>query len=190
MIFRILILLVFFLSFGFYGQSQVITHDTLIENTTNIAIKPIKHSPTKALLYSAVLPGLGQVYNKQAWKIPIIYVAGGAVTYLAVTNYQGAQKFKKEYQLRINETQQGRNPEYSNFPDESIYNLYYAYQKNFELSIIGGIVVYALNIVDAFVYGHLFTYDISPNLSMQLTPYCIPSYNSSLLGVSMKFNLK
>ena len=55
-----------------------------------------QHSPTKAMWMSAVLPGLGQVYNKQAWKIPIIYAGAAGVTYFAITNYQGREKFKNE----------------------------------------------------------------------------------------------
>lgn len=153
-------------------------------------ISKTKHSPTKATLYS-LLPGLGQIYNKQAWKVPIIYGAEGVVMYFAVTNYKGAQKFKKEYKLRANGIEEGRNPDYANYPDQSIYNLYYAYQKNFELSIMGGALVYIFNIVDAMVYGHLFDYDISPNLSLNLTPYCLPSiYSTPTFGLSMRFNIK
>lgn len=148
------------------------------------------HSPTKATLYS-LLPGLGQIYNKQVWKVPIIYAAEGAVMYFAITNYKGAQKFKTEYKLRANGIEEGRNPDYANYPDQSIYNLYYAYQKNFELSIMGGALVYIFNIVDAMVYGHLFDYDISPNLSLNLTPYCLPSiYSTPTFGLSMRFKLK
>ena len=55
------------------------------------------HSAKKASTLSAILPGAGQVYNKQAWKIPIIYAGAGAVTYFAVTNYKNAIKFKNEY---------------------------------------------------------------------------------------------
>lgn len=158
------------------------------DDTTTISKK--HHSPTKATLYS-IVPGLGQIYNKQAWKVPVIYVAEGAVMYFAVTNYKGAQKFKKEYSLRANGIEDGRNPNYVNFPDQSIYNLYYAYQKNFELSIMAGVLVYVFNIVDAMVYGHLFDYDISPNLSLNLTPYCLPSITSNpTFGLSMKFNVK
>lgn len=161
-----------------------------IQKTNTKTNTKLSHSPTKATLYS-LLPGLGQVYNKQAWKVPIIYAAEGAVLYFAITNYKGAQKFKKEYTLRANGIEEGKNPDYVNYPDQSIYNLYYAYQKNFELSIMGGALVYIFNIVDAMVYGHLFDYDISPNLSLNLSPYCLPSiYSSPTFGLSMRFNIK
>ncbi|HIW88235.1 MAG TPA: hypothetical protein IAC47_08225, partial [Candidatus Onthomorpha intestinigallinarum] len=60
------------------------------------------HSPKKATILSAVLPGAGQVYNKQAWKVPVIYAIGAGVTYFAVTNYNNSVKFKNEYYNRIN----------------------------------------------------------------------------------------
>jgi hypothetical protein len=63
--------------------------------------KPKAHSAKKASYLSAFLPGAGQVYNKQAWKIPIIYAGAGAVTYFAITNYQNSIKFKTEYYNRI-----------------------------------------------------------------------------------------
>lgn len=178
-------------SLGQTIDNKQIKQDTTTSITKEIISKTKTHSPAKATLYSTFLPGLGQVYNKQAWKVPIIYAGAGTATYFAIYNYKGAQKFKKEYNLRANGIEKGRNPDYTNFPDQSIYNLYYAYEKNFELSIMAGSLVYILNIVDAMVYGHLFDYDISPNLSLNLTPYCLPSITSKpSFGLSMRFNLK
>jgi len=174
-------------------NAKLSASSTIVSDTTKEKTPIIKkaHSPAKATLLSTFIPGLGQIYNKQAWKVPVIYAAGGTAAYFAIYNNKGAQKFKKEYTLRANGITEGRNPEYTNFPDQSIYNLYYAYEKNFELSIFAGAAVYLLNIVDAMVYGHLFDYDISPNLSLNLTPYCLPSYNTSpSFGLSMRFNLK
>lgn len=129
-----------------------------------------EHSPSKALWMSAVLPGLGQGYNKQYWKIPIIYALGGTTTYFAITNYREAQKFKDEYKRRDSKDSANFDPSYINYPNESIYNLYNAYNKNFQLMIVLTSVVYVLNLVDAYVFAHLFTFDISDEISMQITP--------------------
>ncbi len=192
MVFLRAVLFVLFVIISSCSQGQV--SDTITTKDKELPQTVLSHSPLKATLYSTFLPGLGQIYNRQVWKVPIIYVAEGALIYLAITNYQGAQRFKDEYILRSNGIEAGRNPQYVNFPDQSIYNLYYAYQKNFELTIVAGTLVYILNIVDAMVYAHLFEFDISPNLSMNITPYCIPSVISSTptpnFGVSMKFNFK
>lgn len=149
------------------------------------------HSPKKATILSSVLPGAGQVYNKQTWKLPIIYAGIDTATGLAINNYKGAQRFKKEYILRANGETEGRNPQYENYPDQSIYNLYYAYQKNMELSIFVGIGVYLLNIVDAMVYGHLFDFDISPDLSLNISPIYQPTHSFGQgcygLGLTLSF---
>ncbi|MDD2530020.1 MAG: DUF5683 domain-containing protein [Bacteroidales bacterium] len=178
-------------------NAKLSTPSTIIQDNTktnNSISQKQTHSPLKASLYSTFVPGLGQIYNRQVWKVPIIYAAEGALLYLAITNYRGAQRFKDEYLLRSNNIVEGRNPEYVNFPDQSIYNLYYAYQKNFELTIVAGAIIYILNIVDAMVYAHLFDFDISPNLSMNLTPYYLPtSFSpnySPTFGLSMRFNLR
>ncbi len=129
------------------------------------------HTGGKALWRSAVLPGWGQIYNKQAWKLSIIYGGAGVVTYFAINNYQNAQRFKNEYINRAQGNTSALLPEYVNYPDQNIYNLYQAYEKNFQLSIILGCALYALNLIDAYVYGHLFYFEINNDLSLLITPH-------------------
>lgn len=129
----------------------------------------LHHSPTKATLLSTFIPGTGQIYNRQWWKTPIVYAGLGAVTYFAIRNYNGLTKFKQEYYDRVN----GPGPQlsdYISYSDASIYNLYNAYKSNFQLSIIVGCAFYALQIVDAYVYGHLFSFDMSDDLSFNWVP--------------------
>lgn len=133
-----------------------------------ITTKP--HSPNTALWKSAIIPGWGQVYNRQAWKIGIIYGGAAVITYIGVDNYHNAQKFKTEYLNRNNGNTADLLPEYANYPDQNIYNLYQAYEKNFQLSIIAGVALYALNLIDAYCYGHLFDFQINDDLSLQISP--------------------
>lgn len=133
-----------------------------------VATKP--HSPNTALWKSAIIPGWGQVYNRQAWKIGIIYGGAAVITYIGVDNYHNAQKFKTEYLNRNNGNTADLLPEYANYPDQNIYNLYQAYEKNFQLSIIAGVALYALNLIDAYCYGHLFDFQINDDLSLQISP--------------------
>lgn len=146
---------------------KVSSTDTLVADSLSAVSK---HSPTKALWMSAALPGLGQVYNKQAWKIPIIYVGAGVVTYFAITNYQGREKFKNELINRQNGNTDELLERYANYPDANIYSLYQSYNRNFQLSLIVGGVFYALNILDAYVYGHLFDFEITDDISLHLRP--------------------
>ncbi len=150
------------------------------------------HSAKKASTLSAILPGAGQVYNHQAWKIPIIYAGAGAVTYFAVTNYKNAIKFKTEYYNRIENNDADLLADYTKYSDESILSLYDAYNKNFQLSIVIGAAVYLLNIVDAMVYGHLYEFDIDDNLSAKISPFYLPptSFNTHQIGLSLSIKLK
>lgn len=160
-----------------------------VDDTTTVAATP-EHSPTKALWMSAVLPGLGQVYNRQAWKIPIIYAGAAAVTYFAVTNYQGRERFKKEYINRQNGNTDDLLERYQNYPDANIYSLYQSYNRNFQLSLIIGGVVYALNIIDAYVYAHLFDFEITDDVSMSIRPnveyFSMPGFSTPATGLTLQ----
>lgn len=148
------------------------------------------HSPSAALWKSAIIPGWGQVYNRQAWKVGIIYGGAAVATYIGIDNYRNAQKFKTEYINRNEGNTAELLPEYLNYPDQNIYNLYQAYEKNFQLSIIAGVAIYALNLIDAYCYGHLFDFQINDDLSLRLTP-TIESYNVGMgftSGMKLQLN--
>ncbi|MEE1226865.1 MAG: DUF5683 domain-containing protein [Bacteroidales bacterium] len=154
--------------------------------------KPKAHSAKKASYLSAFLPGAGQVYNKQAWKIPIIYAGAGAVTYFAITNYQNSIKFKTEYYNRIEGNTADLLTDYTKYSDESILSLYDAYNKNFQLSLVIGAAVYLLNIIDAMVYGHLYEFNIDDNLSARITPFYLPATNFTThnFGINLSIQIK
>lgn len=168
--------------------------DTLNNNlTTNISFVDMKrvHSANKAACMSAVLPGLGQIYNHQWWKVPIIYAAGVCVTYFAISNNNNKNKFKDEYYNRKNGNTQSLLPDYVSYTDAGIYNLYNAYKSNFQLSLIVGGVLYLANILDAYVYGHLFSFEIDDKLTMNIQPYTNhflqSNFNSCGLALSLRF---
>ena len=161
-------LFIFILSFSpkMYAQYE----DSIFVETAPMVVNVVEykdHSPGKATLYSLVLPGLGQAYNKQYWKIPVIYTGAGFITYLAIDNRKNARKYKEEYIRRDNG---GEPTMLENYPVESILNLYNSRQKNFELSLIVGGIVYLVNILDAYVFAHLFSFTINDDLSMQISP--------------------
>lgn len=151
-----------------------------------------QHSAKKASTLSAILPGAGQVYNKQAWKIPIIYVGAGAVSYFAINNYKNAIKFKNEYYNRIDNNTAELLTDYSKYSDESILALYDAYNKNFQLSIAIGAAVYLLNIIDAMVYGHLYEFNVDDNLSAKISPFYLPptNFTTHQIGINLSIKIK
>ena len=138
-------------------------------------VKP--HSAKKALILSAVLPGAGQVYNGQAWKIPIIYAAIGGIGYYTYSNYVQMKYYKDEYLYRVNHDGASLHPddaELATTPTTNVYNLYETYDKTFQLSVIISVAVYGLNLLDAYVFGHLYDFQITDDLTLNVAPQLLP----------------
>jgi hypothetical protein len=127
------------------------------------------HSPRKAAIFSAIVPGLGQGYNKKYWKIPIVYAVLGVTTYYMVDNNQNFQYYKKNLIAEVDDD--------PNTINETIYNssqldqLQGTYRRWRDLSVIILGLGYVLNIVDANVDGHLYHFDVSDDLSFNVNPY-------------------
>ena len=130
------------------------------------------HSPHKATIYSLVLPGLGQAYNKKYWKIPVIYIGFGALAYNFKINYDETKKFTEAYRYVINKDTFPIDNEYvTRYPDPNdLLQGRAFYRRRVELTIIFAAAWYMLNVVDAAVDAHFFDYDISDNLSLRLDP--------------------
>jgi hypothetical protein len=152
-----------------------------------------KHSITKAAVFSAVLPGLGQAYNKKYWKIPIIYAGFGAFTYFVISNNNEFVKFKEAYLYVANgETYPIDNPYVTKYNQQQLKEAMDFYRRNRDLSYILSGLWYTLNILEAYVDAHFFDYDISEDLSMRISPAAmsIPIANfqpAPGIKVSLKF---
>ncbi len=139
-----------------------------------LAVSAQEHSPEVALRWS-LIPGGGQIYNHQAWKVPIIYGAFAGMGYLIYDSYRDMKMYKDEYLYRVNHNDTPNLEEYAGYPTSNIYSLYNSNNRNFQLMIIitGGI--YALNLVDAYVFGHLFDFQIDDDISMSMVPVLQPT---------------
>ena len=187
---RILLLLGFALLFGLHDmKAQVIVFDTVNQyvdadsvivagkkENTKVPKAKKPHSPKKATIMSACLPGLGQIYNGKWWKVPIVYAGLGGLGYMAFNNYY-------EYRSYLNAYKYVSDPESIDKPltdhEQELASRYQAgqlqtykesFQHDFELYTIILVAWYGLNIVDACVDGHLYTYDISDDLSLSIDP--------------------
>lgn len=135
-----------------------------------------EHSPKKAGILSAVLPGLGQIYNGKWWKTPIVYAGLGGIGYLAYNNYSDYKTFLTAYEIKTGDFPEDETPseaalQLSEYYQASQLQTYKEnYRRNFELYCILLAAWYGLNIVDAIVDGHLYTYDISDDLSLSIDP--------------------
>lgn len=129
-----------------------------------------KHSPFKATIMSAALPGLGQVYNGKWWKVPIIYGGFGGLIYSSVFNDIKMREYKDAYLIRIDDDPNTTDQFEGRYSDANLRELVDFYQRNRDLSLIFTGVLYALNIIDASVDAHLKDFDVSDDLTMKVRP--------------------
>jgi hypothetical protein len=162
-------------------------------NKSELITAPKKHSPKKATLYSAVIPGLGQIYNKKYWKVPIVYAGIGTMTYFIVTNRTIFLQAKEAYNYAANESDYPTdNPFVVKFTEGTydkadLLEIRDYYRRSMELSWILMGVWYVLNIIDANVDAHFFDYDISDNLTLHLQPMIEPDgYPGKPIGNTMQ----
>lgn len=144
------------------------------------------HSPKKATIRSAVLPGWGQVYNKKAWKLPIVYGGIGTCAYFIDRN---TKKYKLYRNALIAESDNDPNT-----VNNTIYNfsqlslLTDDYRRLLDISYICLAAVYVLNIIDANVDAHLFNYDIGEDISMNIRPSFIQTdHVNTGIGLTINF---
>ncbi len=150
--------------------SEAIVVDSIAE--IREPINPL--SPAKAAFYSAVLPGLGQAYNKKYWKIPIVYVALGTGIYFYVTNNTEYNRYRDAYKSRLagftNDEfyldSQGNQLTTPRITTDGLERAQKLFRRNKELSLLITIGIYALNIIDANVDAHLLQYNVDENLSL------------------------
>lgn len=141
-------------------------------------------SPKKAALLS-LIPGAGQVYNKKYWKVPIIYTGLITSAYYINDNHHQYKAYKKAYLIRIDNDPNTTDEYVGQYSSNDLIVLKDFYRRNREISILCFVGVYILNILDASVDAHLFDYDISENLSLNVSPLSTKDFS----GISLTLNL-
>ncbi len=174
---------------------------------------PFKPNPTKAVILSAICPGLGQIYNRAYWKLPIVYGGFMGCIYAITWNNKNYKDYSTAYFDLVYDVENnasdpdawssswqaiakknGYDP--SRFISDSRWQDNIKRSKDYyrryrDLSIIITVGVYALCMVDAYVEAQLFDFDISPDLSMRVEPVVVPktAFGDRLYGLncSIKF---
>jgi len=154
------------------------------------------HSPAKAAMMSAVMPGLGQIYNRKYWKLPVVYAAVGASVVVFLKWQNEYSRYRRAY-VDIND----RNP-YTNYHKELGFPSYYTEEMQVQYitkrkdelrtwrdwSIVAVVAAYALNIIDANVDAHLMDFNLDDNISFNIQPCFLEnSFNSQKIGLSLRF---
>jgi len=177
-------------------DSSTVKGDSIVNQPTNLDIRPTEiemqepeHSPTRATLLSAVIPGLGQAYNKKYWKIPLVWLGLGGFGYFIVWNNDQYQFYRRNLIYEIE-----NDPDYPNETGLNQATLRSArdqYRRNRDQLVLYGILFYLVQVVDAHVDAHLIEFDVNQDLSVRLEPGYIPlNTGGSQIGMSLKFRLK
>lgn len=209
-------------SFSVYGQKKdslknnlLLAKQELVESQD--LLKEKEHSPNKAMIYEMILPGLGHIYNKRAWQIPITYAAFATTIYFIIDNTKKYQKYRDAYaDFSIYNRYLNMAPQYPIPPEEpqnqsfrKVLNadfqtysttqrqsLLDAFKRNKDrfkkyrdLSYILLGTAYLLNIMWVVVDAHFFNYDISNDLSMHIKPqiYINPNLTQTL-AINLSFH--
>ena len=168
-------------------KTQVTTTVHVNEDSLAFALKPHPYQPNpkKSGLYSAILPGLGQAYNHQYWKVPVVYVGLGIGAYVITTNRNKYYGYRRSY---IGSS----DPYYSDdntkaYSTDQLKQLQDDYYKYLELSVLFTGLGYFLQVVDAITSAHLKNFDISRDISMHMAPVMMPG---NAVGLGLVVNWK
>ena len=178
-------------------DSVIIAHDStiVIEKRRDTIIKKI-YSPRSAAIRSAILPGLGQIYNRKYWKLPIVYAALGITGYVFFDNLKTYKEYRNAYKARVLAAQDPPDStlyklldnNYKLYDPESIKTARNEFRQYIDYAALVFILFWGLNVVDAAVDAHLKAFDVSPDLSLKIKPTYIPMGNAP--GVSFVFSFR
>lgn len=136
---------------------------------------PFVPRPKKAALYSAILPGAGQIYNRQIWKAPIIYAGMGASFFFLTYNTNEYRRYRRAH-LALVDTDPSTVSEYGNlYPASSLLALRDQSRRFLDITILFTGLGYTIQVLDALVYAHLRGFDVSKDISLRLEPVQHPT---------------
>lgn len=190
---KILLLFVAFISFSINAQvDSTKVNDLNIKGDIKINsnyFNPL--SPSKAAFYSAVLPGLGQIYNKKYWKAPIVWGAMGTSIYFYLDNNKEYNRYRTAFKLR----EAGLKDEFTKdngdllISRNGLISAQKTLKSNRDLSLLTTVVFYILQIVEASVNAHLLQFNTNNNLSFSPTILSNPiRFDAPKVGLKLKFD--
>lgn len=148
----------------------------------SVDIDPL--TPAKAAFYSAILPGLGQAYNKKYWKIPLVYGAIGTSLYFYIDSQKKYNSYRDAYKRRL---QGYSDDKYSFLDNNRLISAQKFYQRNRDLSSLFVVGFYVLNIIDANVDAALLQFNVNENLSVKPALYSNDLTAKTNLGLTINY---
>ncbi len=165
---------------------EIILNDSL--KITQVDSSKIR-SPKKAARLSLVCPGLGQIYNRKYWKLPIVYGALGSTVALFLVNNVQYKKYQKAYLYNTDNDPNTIDEFGGKITPVVLRAQRESYRRNRDLSGFIFVLLYSLTAVDAFVDAHLANFTVSDNLSLQISPAFNYSTTYSA-GLQLSFKIK
>ena len=150
--------------------------------------KPL--APAKAAFYSAIFPGLGQIYNRKYWKAQIVWGALATPTYFFLENNSEYKRFRTAYKLRKTGFSDEFTDEFGNVSVslETLERAQEQLRENRDLSLMWGVILYVLQIVEASINAHLLQFNTDDNLSFQPTFIENPAmFDAPKIGFTIKY---
>ncbi len=148
-----------------------------------------RHSPRKAIILSALLPGAGQIYNRKYWKAPIVW-AGIGISYRFIQeNTTEYQRYRTAYLALVDDDPSTIDEFEGQYTPRQVREVMETYQRWRDISYIAIGAVYILNIVDASVDAHFVRFDVSPDLSLHLGP-SLPLAGQAACGLSLRLAVR
>jgi hypothetical protein len=181
----VLIYTIFFI----FCSTTLFAQKSITIKSKDSIVKPINPlAPSKAAFYSAILPGLGQAYNKKYWKIPIVYGAIGISVYSYTFNQREYNKFRDEYKRRLAGTADAQHPIFGNLDNQRLISAQRFHERNRDLSMLFIVGFYILNIVEANVDAHLIRFNVNDNLSIKPDLQQNQLNNRQNIGLTFNYN--
>lgn len=162
--------------------------DTAVAKKDSVKPKP-EHSPRKATIRSAMVPGWGQAYNKKYWKIPIVYGALGTAAGFFIYNRKEYIDARDAYRNMMDGDNTNNNlikPKFQPVDPEAVRQYRIAVRQYVDYSVLAFIILWGLNVVDATVDGHLKAFEVNDNLSLHINPSYSPQTKQANLGLVIK----
>ena len=188
--FRILLIFCFLLGYNSNAQQN----DIVLKEQDSVKIIDTAHSVRKATIFSAVVPGAGQIYNhiamppgkkKAYWKVPLIYAGLGSMTYFFFKNNTEVRDLKAEYIAR--DENQFLYEKYFQYDQQGVLTLFRQHQTGRDLAILGFGLIYGIQVLDAAIEAHFVGFDVGEDLTLNIRPKIYDSYSVGL-SLQLDFN--
>jgi len=174
-------------SLGLRQRAALAAGDGPKQTLDSLTPAPFRPKPKRAALWSSLVPGAGQIYNRQYWKSPIVWVGMGASFYFLEENSRELRRYRQAL-VYINDGDPTTVSEFEGLrTPQDLVTLRDYYRRNLDITMLLTAVGYTIQVLDALVYAHLRGFDVSQDISLRIQPSVQPGLGAGLgLAVRLK----